>query len=62
MNAGERERRGSHRVPEAVICRRHFHNGLVNFETIARHCTDYWELFNASGRGLILEAEGENSR
>ena len=41
MKTGERERRGGHRVPEAAI-RRRFHNGLVNFETIDRHCADYW--------------------
>lgn len=60
MNAGERERQGSHHVSEAVI-RRRFHGGLVNFETIDRHCTDYWQVFNASGRGLILEAAGETA-
>lgn len=61
MNAGERERQGGHHVSETVI-RRRFHGGLVNFEAIDRHCADYWQVFNASGRGLILEAEGENSR
>ena len=56
-----RVRQGGHHVPEAVICRR-FASGLLNFETIYRHCVDFWQKFNASGIGLILEDEGGNNR
>lgn len=56
-----RVQQGGHQVPEAVI-RRRFASGLLNFETIYRHCVDYWQKLNASGIRLVLEDEGENSR
>ncbi len=48
-----RVRQGGHQVPEAVI-RRRFASGLLNFETIYRHCVDDWYYYDNSGMTPVL--------
>jgi len=53
----DRVAQGGHHVAASVV-RRRFRHGWTNFEQIYRPLVDHWELYDNSGEGPILLAQG----